>query len=75
MEITGPPELLAYPLVARELTPDATVIEARGRRISDGFFGLVAGPCTVQTREQTLETARAVAAAGAARRRVQVRTA
>ena len=30
MEITAPPELLAYPLVARELTPDATVIEARG---------------------------------------------
>ena len=37
----------------------------RGRRIGDGFFGLIAGPCTVETREQTLETARAVAAAGA----------
>ncbi len=65
MEITGPPELLAYPLVARELTPEANVIEVRGRRIGDGFFGLIAGPCTVETREQTLETARAVAAAGA----------
>ena len=55
-------------------TPDPTVIEIRGRRIGDGFFGLIAGPCTVETREQTLETARAVAAAGAthaARRRVQ----
>ena len=61
----GTPELLAYPLVARGLTPDSTVIEVRGRRIGDGFFGLVAGPCTVETREQTLETARAVAAAGA----------
>jgi 3-deoxy-7-phosphoheptulonate synthase len=59
------PEVLAYPLVARGLTPDSTVIEVRGRRIGDGFFGLVAGPCTVETREQTLETARAVAAAGA----------
>ena len=47
------------------LTPDSTVIEIRGRRIGDGFFGLIAGPCTVETREQTLETARAVAAAGA----------
>src|ERR687897_2279537 len=65
MEITGPPELLAYRLVGRELTPDSTVIEVRGRRIGDGFFGLIAGPCTVETREQTLETARAVAAAGA----------
>ena len=59
------PEVLAYPLVARGLTPDSTVVEVRGRRIGDGFFGLVAGPCTVETREQTLETARAVAAAGA----------
>ena len=65
MEVTGSPELLTYPLVARELTPDSTVIEVRGRRIGDGFFGLIAGPCTVETREQTLETARAVAAAGA----------
>ncbi|MFL5971981.1 MAG: 3-deoxy-7-phosphoheptulonate synthase, partial [Gaiellaceae bacterium] len=31
----------------------------------DSFFGLIAGPCTVEYREQTLETARAVAAAGA----------
>ena len=65
MEIAGPTELLAYRLVGRELTPDSTVIEVRGRRIGDGFFGLIAGPCTVETREQTLETARAVAAAGA----------
>ena len=65
MEVTGSPELLAYRLVARELTPDSTVIEVRGRRIGDGFFGLIAGPCAVETREQTLETARAVAAAGA----------
>ena len=65
METAGSSELLAYPLVARGLTPDSTVIEIRGRRIGDGFFGLIAGPCTVETREQTLETARAVAAAGA----------
>jgi 3-deoxy-7-phosphoheptulonate synthase len=65
MEITGSTELLAYRLVGRELTSSATLVEVRGRRIGDGFFGLIAGPCTVETREQTLETARAVAAAGA----------
>ena len=65
MEVTGTSELLAYRLVGRELTPDSTVVEVRGRRIGDGFFGLIAGPCTVETREQTLETARAVTAAGA----------
>src|SRR5437868_14534272 len=59
------PILKPYKLVSRELQPDPTVIEARGRRIGDGYFGLIAGPCTVETREQTLETARAVAATGA----------
>ena len=54
METPGTQELLAYPLVARGLTPRSTVIEVRGRRIGDGFFGLIAGPCTVETREQTL---------------------
>ena len=49
-----------YKLVSRELSPDPTVIEVRGRRIGDGYFGFIAGPCTVETREQTLETARAV---------------
>jgi 3-deoxy-7-phosphoheptulonate synthase len=66
MEIAGPPtELLPYRLVGRDLTSSATLVEVRGRRVGDGFFGLIAGPCTVETREQTLETARAVAAAGA----------
>jgi 3-deoxy-7-phosphoheptulonate synthase len=53
----------ALPLVAREVTP--TVIEARGRRIGGDYFGVVAGPCAVETREQLLVTARAVAEAGA----------
>src|SRR5918912_2881437 len=58
------PILKPYKLVSRELQPDPTVIEVRGRRIGDAYFGLVAGPCTVETREQTLVTARAVADAG-----------
>jgi len=58
------PIIKPYKLVSRELSPDPTVIEVRGHRIGDGWFGFVAGPCTVETREQTLETARAVAAEG-----------
>ena len=54
------PILKPYKLVARELNPDPTVIEVAGRRIGDSYFGLIAGPCTVEYREQTLETARAV---------------
>jgi 3-deoxy-7-phosphoheptulonate synthase len=59
------PILKPYKLVAREVSPDPTVIEVDGRRLGDAWFGLVAGPCSVEYREQTLETARAVAAAGA----------
>ena len=59
------PILKPYRLVARELAPDPTVIEVDGRRIGDAYFGLIAGPCSVETREQTLETARVVADAGA----------
>ncbi len=58
------PILKPYKLVSRELSPDPTLIEVRGRRIGDGYFGFIAGPCTVETREQTLETARVVAAEG-----------
>jgi 3-deoxy-7-phosphoheptulonate synthase len=41
------------------------VIEVDGRKVGDRWFGLIAGPCTVEYREQTLETARAVKEAGA----------
>src|SRR5213082_3403343 len=58
------PILKPYKLVSREISPDPTVIEVRGRRIGGGYFGFIAGPCTVETREQTLVTARAVAAEG-----------
>jgi 3-deoxy-7-phosphoheptulonate synthase len=59
------PIIKPYRLVARELAADPTVIEVDGRRIGDTYFGLIAGPCSVESREQTLTTARAVADAGA----------
>src|SRR5439155_1031896 len=58
------PILKPYKLVSREVAPDPTVIEIDGRRIGDGFFGHIAGPCSVEYREQTLDTARVVADAG-----------
>src|SRR2546428_5818936 len=58
------PILKPYKLVSREISPDPTVIEVRGRRLGEGYFGFIAGPCTVENREQTLETARAVNGAG-----------
>ena len=38
------PILKPYKLVSRELSPEPTVVSARGRRIGDGYFGLIAGP-------------------------------
>ena len=65
--MAAPRELLkdALPLVTGDAGLESTVIEARGRRVGGTYFGLVAGPCAVETLEQTLETAHAVAEAGA----------
>jgi 3-deoxy-7-phosphoheptulonate synthase len=59
------PILKPYKLVSSEVSPEPTVIEVRGRKIGDHYFGLIAGPCTVEYREQTLSTAWTVKAAGA----------
>jgi 3-deoxy-7-phosphoheptulonate synthase len=59
------PILRPYKLVSREFRREATVVEVGGRRIGGGSFALIAGPCTVETRAQTLTTARAVKEAGA----------
>ena len=44
---------------------ERTVVEVDGRRIGGDHFGLIAGPCTVESREQTIDVGRVVAAAGA----------
>src|SRR5712692_5249477 len=58
---------IAHPfkLVSRQLRPGGTVVEVRGVRIGGGEPVVMAGPCSVESREQILETARAVRAAGA----------
>ena len=50
-------------LAAREGRPP-TVVKAGGVEIGAGF-AVIAGPCAVETEEQTVTTARAVQAAGA----------
>src|SRR6185295_15568249 len=41
-----------YKLVSREVKPDDTVIEVRGAKIGGGALTVIAGPCSVETREQ-----------------------
>ena len=50
------------------------MLEIAGRKVGGEHFALIAGPCTVESREQTLETARVVKDArrvAAPRRRLQ----
>jgi 3-deoxy-7-phosphoheptulonate synthase len=63
--MTAADVLKPFRVIGREDETSPTVVEVRGRRLGNGSFGLIAGPCTVESREQTLVTARAVAAAGA----------
>jgi 3-deoxy-7-phosphoheptulonate synthase len=44
---------------------ERTVLEIDGRRVGGDNFSLIAGPCTVESRDQLLTTAHAVADAGA----------
>jgi 3-deoxy-7-phosphoheptulonate synthase len=55
-----------YKQVSREWCPENTVIElANGVRVGSDEVVLMAGPCTVESEEQILQTARRVVAAGA----------
>jgi 3-deoxy-7-phosphoheptulonate synthase len=51
-------------MIAREQHQPA-VIEVAGRKVGGDRFALIAGPCAVESREQMLEAAHAVHAAGA----------
>ncbi len=54
-----------YKLTSREMKPDDTVVVVGGIRIGEQRPVVIAGPCSVETREQTIETARRVKALGA----------
>ncbi|NHC45607.1 3-deoxy-7-phosphoheptulonate synthase [Motilibacter aurantiacus] len=54
-----------YKLVSREHHPAMTTVEVGGVPIGPGTFTLVAGPCAVETPEQTLGAAQMAKAAGA----------
>jgi len=54
-----------FKLVSRQAKPQRTVVNVGGVRIGDGSLVVIAGPCSVESREQLFSTARAVKAAGA----------
>lgn len=60
------PILKPYKLAGREVKPEPTVVEiGSGLKVGGGSFLVMAGPCSVESKEQILETAHAIKAAGA----------
>jgi 3-deoxy-7-phosphoheptulonate synthase len=60
------PILKPYKLASAQFKKgERTVVEIDGRKLGGEHFGLIAGPCTVESREQLLETARVVGENGA----------
>ncbi|HWY89193.1 MAG TPA: 3-deoxy-7-phosphoheptulonate synthase [Solirubrobacteraceae bacterium] len=61
------PILKPYKLASAQIRHgERTVIDIEGRKIGGDHFALIAGPCTVESREQLLETADVVKDAGVA---------
>jgi 3-deoxy-7-phosphoheptulonate synthase len=61
------PILKPYKLSSSQIrSGERTVLEIGGRKIGGEHFALIAGPCTVESRQQLLETAQVVKDAGAA---------
>lgn len=49
----------------RKFHPNDSIIEAGGVKIGGGYFGMIAGPCSVESEDQIIGVAMAVKAAGA----------
>jgi 3-deoxy-7-phosphoheptulonate synthase len=60
------PILKPYKLASLEIRHgERTVLDIDGRKVGGEHFAVIAGPCTVESRELTLQTARIVRDAGA----------
>lgn len=54
-----------YKKANRKMHPEDTVVEIAGRKIGGGQFQVIAGPCSIETKEQITEVAEDVKKAGA----------
>jgi len=66
--VTRPSKALSSsntPRAARDSRPHGTRVRIGSVEVGDGTFAVIAGPCSVESREQVLETAAAVRDAGA----------
>ncbi len=59
------PILAPYKMASYEVKKERTIVQARELRIGNGQVGVIAGPCSVESREQILDVAHQVRDAGA----------
>lgn len=59
------PVLKPYKRASREFHEADTIVEVKGTKFGGGHFGLIAGPCAVESEEMTFAVAEKVKAAGA----------
>jgi 3-deoxy-7-phosphoheptulonate synthase len=60
------PILAPYKMASTEVKKDRTRVDVLGLKVGDGHVGIIAGPCSVESREQIIEIAHLVKEAGAA---------
>ncbi len=54
-----------YKLASVEFHPERTLVDVKGVTIGDGHFTVFGGPCSIESPEQLLESAKVVKASGA----------
>src|SRR6516164_3062764 len=59
------PILAPYKMASTEVKREPTVVGALGLQVGGGRLGVIAGPCSVESRDQILEVAHRVKEAGA----------
>jgi len=59
------PILAPYKIASTEVKPEPTVVRVGSLTVGNGRVGVIAGPCSVESEEQIVSTARFVKAAGA----------
>lgn len=59
------PILAPYKMASTEVKKERTIVSALDLKVGPNRIGVIAGPCSVESREQVLETAHAIREAGA----------
>ncbi|MEM9828109.1 MAG: 3-deoxy-7-phosphoheptulonate synthase [Planctomycetota bacterium] len=59
------PIMAAYKMASREVRPDPTTVSVLDFQAGGGSVGYIGGPCSVESEEQLMQSARGIKAAGA----------